>query len=321
VKRVAIALVVLLALTGCAETGSLIDKAQIDLGLQGLTDSLSELGVDTEYTAELTADYHYIVSVNATSGPLLEQDVIDVAVLVRQELGSGVFERTVANFSLTTPDGTVLGISDFSMTEEQLAGDVAYAFAVAEAYGAPASVFFGRTELGDYMRSVGVLDVVASPDWDAIRAVPDTTDAQPSWGFPGISATGELPPPEITDLVDAINAATPLLAQPDSGAFMYLDWYPRTGSAALVASDLDPVSPTASAYWPTYVTVAGLIDASPVDGLSFALYGNGTNLGMATAHFGACAEAVPADDFDTAIVAALMAAGVSGAQPGQCLEV
>ena len=40
VKRAAIALLALLALTGCAEVGSLAEKAQIDLALNNLTTEL-----------------------------------------------------------------------------------------------------------------------------------------------------------------------------------------------------------------------------------------------------------------------------------------
>jgi hypothetical protein len=312
-KRAALALIALLALTGCTEIGSISDKAQIDLALTALTTELDELaGIQTHYDAEIQPDYSYQIAVTATAPALAEQQLVAVARLVRDELGGGLFDRHRVRFELTEENGSGFSMSVFGLDDGDLAGDIAYAAAFGEAYGSPASVFFGEGNTPDtYGRVVAVALTADAPDWDAIRALPDSTRADPSWQVPGISFAGAVPAAPVTDLVDAIGRVVPL-DSPDP--WVFIDLYYAYAYVSLIGSDVDTADPAASSVWPIAVDVAALLDASGFSvGLSF--YGQ-TGQGNAFVHFSDCAEQVPPSQTDTVLATALGAPAVAG----QCLS-
>ena len=312
-KRVAIALIALLALTGCTEIGSISDKAQIDLALAKLTSELDDLaGIQTQYTADLQADYHYQIAVTATGPALAEQQLVAVATLVRDELGGGVFDRHSVRFDLTESDGSGLSMGVFDLEDADIDNDIAYAAAFGDAYGAPASVFFGEGNTADtYGRVVTVATAVQTPDWDAIRALPDASRADRSWQVPGISFAVEVPDAQVTDLLDAIGGVVPL---DSTDPWAYIDWYETYAYVSLIGSDVDVADPGASSFWPRAVDVADLLDASGRS-IGFSFYGQ-SGRSNAFVHFGVCAESVPPTDSDTVLAAALGGQAVAG----QCLS-
>ncbi len=326
-KRVAIALVALLALTGCAETGSLVEKAQIELGMQRLTQNLSELGIDTDYSAELTPDYNYVVYVTATGPELSEQQLAEVATVVRAELGAGVFatiaekfERSGSSFTLSSQEGTVFAIDDYAATEEQLRADIAYAYALGNAYGAPPTLFIGpanATTEGGYTCSAGVRGVVAAPDWTAIRALGDSACGLI---LPGLMLDGRELDTELTDLVDALGAVAPLLqfTEAHEDSFVTVDAYSDSVFVSYSADEVDVADPTASPRWPTVVAIAHELRESGLP-LTLYLYPSGGPESSSVA-FGPCSEVSPVNDADAVVAAALTAALGAEVMPGMCVH-
>lgn len=326
-RRVAIALVALLALTGCAETGSLLDKAQIDTGMQTLTSDLAELGLETTYTAELTPDYEYVVSVHATGPERTEQQLVQIASVVRAQLGSGIFastaaafDRTGASFDLTTPAGVVLAINDYTATDEQVAADIAFSFAVGEAYGAPSSTFFGLAgpESGSsYNCSVGMLRAVPSPDWDAIRELGGTAC---SLSFPGLSYEAGVPGAAVTDLVDALGELAPLMDfTTTQDSFITVDVYSDSTTVSYLVTGLDVENPVDSPSWPTAVAIARLVLASGAGPITLAYYPlNGS--GYSSVGLGDCPEVLQSTETDAALAQALTAELGAVVQPGLCVH-
>lgn len=313
-KRVAIALIALLALTGCTEIGSISDKAQIDLALTRLTSELDDLaGIQTQYTAELQPDYSYQITVTATSEALAEEQLVAAAILVRDELGGGVFDRHAVRFELNAEDGSVLSLATFDLEDSDIATDIAYAAAFGEAYGSPANVFFGEGNTADtYGRVVGVSIAVDSPDWDAIRALPDTSRADRAWQVLGFSFAEEVPGAQVTELVDAIGRVVPL-DSPDP--WVMIDWDDTYSYVSLIGSDVDVSDPAASSIWSVAGELAQLLTAAGLAASNLSFYGQ-SNSGPAIVHFGVCAESVPPTDSDTVLAAALGGQAVAG----QCLS-
>jgi len=316
-KRFAIALVAVLALAGCTEIGSLSDKAQIDLALNNLTNELDELaGITTEYTAELQADYSYQVGVSATSPALSEQQLVAAAILARDELGAGVFERHLVRFELYEDDGSVLSIGAFDLENSDIQGDIAYATAFGEAYGAPASVFFGEGNTADsYGRVVSTSVAVAAPDWDAIRALPDETRADRSWQVPGFSFSGEVPDARLTDIVDGLAA----IVQTADG--LTFDMY---GSDVTLWDPAysDLANPESSGSWTTAVQVAAYLATSQLPLPHLLYYGDGDagGSGIAVAFHGECpVDGLASTPEDAALATALASAlGDDLWAPGYC---
>lgn len=310
-KRVAIALIALLALTGCSEIGSLSDKAQIDLALDSLTTELDELaGIETQYTAELQGDYSYQVSVHASAPQLDAEQLIAAALLARDSLSEGVFDRAQVFFDLSVPEGVLLSMTSFAITEADLRGELMRASAVGEAYGSPATISIGEADEFGAGITIGVLTAASSPDWDAIRSLVGESPAR-YWAFPGLSFDGVMPPREITDLVDAIGGILPLGFTAD--VYTSVDWYGESLTVTVTAQDVDLADPTASTIWPQAQQVAALVAALPATSRSFMFYGDGSQ-GAATVFFGDCARSAALSDSDAVLAAALG----SGAQPGLC---
>jgi hypothetical protein len=305
------ALLVLVALSGCATIGSLGDKAQIDLALGSLAGELDDLaGIDLEYTAELQGDYSYRVEVHATAPQLDTAEFADAALLVRNELGAGVFERSAVYFDLSVPEGGRLWMTSFSITEAELRDALAFASAVGEAYGSPGTLSIAEADEFGNGIMIGVLSAVPLPDWDAIRSLV-AASSQQYWAFPGLSFDGDLPPREITDLVDAIGALQPLGFTAD--VHTSVDWYGESLTVTVVAKDVDLADPTNSSAWPHAQQVAALIAALPVPSRSFMFYGD-ANQGTATVFFGECAQSAVLSAYDAVLATALGAS----AQPGLC---
>ena len=307
-NRVAIALVALLALTGCSEIGSLSDKAQIDLALGNLTTELDTVaGIQTEYTAELQPDFTYQVYVHATAPQLDDEQLLAAALLARDALSEGVFDRGQVSFDLSVPEGALLSMWDFAITDDALRDELALAAQLGDAYGSAATLSIGQ---GDAASTVGVRSAAPSPDWDAIRALVADNPGR-SWSLPGLSFDGAVPPPELTDLVDGIGGILPLGFTEQ--VYVSVDWYGETTSVTVAAPDVDVADPTASSYWPQAQQVAALLAASALQSRSLMFYGLDRQ-GTATVFFGECAQSAVLSDGDAVLAAALG----SGAQPGLC---
>jgi len=315
--------------------GSLAVKAQIDLGLERLATTLDELaGIATEHTAEITGDYDYVVSVNSTATTLSEEQLVDVAIAVNDQLGHGVFEGRQVSFVLSVSEGVIYSSSDFSrLSDDQLATEIGYLYDLAEAYGAPLSISFdeGMGE-GAYTRIIGDLTTSAEPDWDAMRAVPDSSLADRGWRLSGVGATGSLPPNEVFELARALFEVVPRPAALDTptDAALFFDWVADAPNAdgpnadvldvALVYSADDLTQPAASPAWAQAVSVAKLIETAPLPPGTFAslAYYRATGDGWAAVRFGPCAKENGGSPDDTALAEALVASGVVGAVPGLC---
>lgn len=308
-----IALAGIVLLSGCTEIGSLSDKTQIGFAMEKLETELDDLaGISTEYTAELQGDFSYRVQVHSTAPQLSAEQLVDVALLVREQLSTGVLARTVAFFDLVHDDLSVLTMSQFGATESELRAAFERAAAVGEAYGSPATVNI------DEAIGIGFSQAAPSPDWQAIRGIAAQSPPTEYWAFPGLSWQGAMPPPELTDLVDAIGAVVSLGFEPQ--LYVSVDWYGEMATVTVAAEGVDVADPAASPMWEQAVQVVALIGASELTGSSFMFYALDAQ-GTAIVSVGQCSETVPTGDGDAVLAAALIAAGVlASVEPGQCLK-
>lgn len=299
-KRLAIALVALLALTGCAETGSLIDKAQIDLGLEALTEELIAVpGVTgVESHAELRGDYSYTITIAATAQTLPDSALRQVGAIAMEHLGTGVFDRHRVTFSIGSDAGTHLGMNRFSGFD--LDRELDYLAALSAAYGAPLGLTFY-----DDTRQISSLAPSANPDWEAMRAVPDDSPLERYWYLDPVSSFGALPDAATTDLAAALHQVVPV------GSDLSLE-IAGVDVTLMDAAYSDLSAPAASPSWAIAQQVATLVAASELPVPHLAYYGTG----FAVAHHGPCTvDDLPVTPEDEALAAAL---GEVEWHPGYC---
>ena len=295
-KRVAIALIAVLALTGCTEIGSIADKAQIDLGLAQLASDLEQVpGVTgVESHAELQGDYSYAISIGASAETLSDSALHQVGVIAMEQLGAGVFGRHHVTFSVGSETGTQLGMNRF--TGIDLDGELDYLAQLSAAYGAPLAINFY-----DETRQISSLAPSASPDWEAMRAIPDDSALERSWYFDALASMGELPDASATDLADALRAIVPLA----SGLSLDISGVDVT---LMDASYSDLSAPESSPNWPVALQVAAVVSASPLAVPHLAYYGDGSS-GFAVAYRGPCTvDDLVVTPEDEALATALAAA-------------
>lgn len=328
-------MVLVAALSGCTEVGSLALKAQIDLGLERLATKLNELaGISTEHTAEITGDYDYVVTVNSTAKTLTEEQLVDVVIAVHDELGHGVFEGRQVSYALSVSEGTIYSGQGFGqLSDEELVTEIGYLYDLAGVYGAPLSISFAEGEgEGAYTRFINDLATPANPDWDAVLAVPDSSLANRVWGLSGVGATGALPPSEVFELAHAMFEVVPRPATLDTpaDAMLIFDWVAGVPNAnpphanvldvTLLYSAEDFTQPAASPAWPQAVRVAQLIKTAQLPPRTFAslAYYRDNGDGWAAVRFGSCAKENVGSTDDIALAEALAASGVVGAVAGLC---
>lgn len=326
---------IVMALCGCSVIddvtrtgGAFVDGAVIDSALDGLTADLDKItGVTvTGAASEMQSDYTYRVSVDATSsGPLSEADAVRVLEAVRSTFASDALAGRSALFQLESED-TPLSLDGSAMSASELAGEVAYFYALADAYGSPLGLTLGSTrddsgvETG-YQR--GIRSLGGRPaDVGALVDVADTTTGQHEWELAGLSASGTLPGADVFALLDSLAEVAPELDYASSDRFtgVHLQWYGdrRVVHVALVSDTL--VAGAALSAAPDIET-ARLVVARAVQSRvalgQFSFYADDGSV-FATVRFTPCtADEQNATALDLELATAL---GSDSVVPGVCAE-
>lgn len=293
------------SLTGCTVTGSLVDKAQIDLALAQLTTELEETpgvtGVTT--TAELQGDYTYVVSVHALAD-FVKVDLTAVAALATEHLGTPGFDRQVVSFDLMVGETQILSIYGFDFSDDELAADLAYRAALSDAYGEQLGLSLSSYEDGNG-RVIFAPVNSPSPDWAAMRAVPDQSTTQfLSWQFGGLDAQGSFPDEQTTQLYDALLDIVPVFLTPsEDDYFSYMQSYGGSVDVYLQDPLYDLANPTAYTRWPLILEIVHAVADSEVSGV-LGVFSDGVS-GDAVVTFGECATIAPPTDRDSALAAAI----------------
>ena len=314
---VGLAVLAALLLSGCAEVGSLVNKANIDVGLQKLTTRLEEIPSVTTVTttAKITPDFSYAVDVKVVVDALVEVDILDIITAVTGTFAKDAFAVTEElAFELSSVDGAQLWLSPpYMEPTDELRKDVRYWIALSAVYPAPLSM-----ELWSRSRVISVYDdVPEEPDWAALRAVPDSSTSVKQWYLGGLDFSSEFPPDSVLELRDSL-----ALLAVDETEIVSLDQYaPGYASAQFFTAGAgDLTSPLTSSAWPRVLTAAQLIIDSGLPLVSFAYYADG-NLGISQVHVGQCGREVAATDPDEALWDALVASDLrlpEGSGAGYC---
>ena len=327
-RVVVVGLVTLAALflSGCDITGSLVSKAGIDLGLQKLTTELEAIPSVTTITPTVTlnGDYSYTVDLAVVAEELVEADVVDIAKAVSATFGNAPFTGTKSlTFELSASTEVALGEQfPVALTADEIANEVRYWFALSAAHGRPLMMSLYPDPDGDegsatYIRSISAWDE-ESPDWDALRAVPDVSTAQRGWSFAGFGSEGSLPPAEVIDLRIALAG----IALTDAEGYR-LDFY-RPGEIWVTAyAPANPEDVASSDAWLRMLDALRLVlDAGiPLTQLSYYGPAEDGRQSLALVHFGECAAADPASPGDGPLLEALTASNLdltAGIAAGWC---
>jgi hypothetical protein len=314
---VGLAVLAALALGGCTEVVSLVNKANIDVGLQKLTTRLEEIPSVTTVTptAKITPEYGYTVDVQVVVDELVEQDLLAVVVAVTETFAKDAF--SVADdlaFELSSVDGAQLWLSPpYMAPTEELQQEIHYWIALSAVYPAPLSMqLWGRS------RVISVYnDVPEEPDWAALRAVPDPSTAVKQWYLGGLDFSYKFPPDAVLDLRDSLAGLAT-----DETEFVSLDQYaPDYANVQFFTPGAgDSASPLTSSAWPRAITAVQLIIDARLPLVTFAYYADG-NLGISQVHLGACDLEVAATEVDEALWEALAASNLElpeGSGAGYC---
>lgn len=311
--RVAVVALVVLGLSGCAVAGSLVDKAQIDLGLAQLATDLEEIpGVNAvTSTAKITGDYHYEISVDATAEELSATALKQVADRTFEELSGGVFAKEKVRFTLSGSKGILLSIDDWTLEPQALDDALDYSAALAVAYGGDVGIEFQTAyEDMERTRSIHSLEFSDRSDWDAIRALPDNWDGRRSWGLGSLGAEEVLPGSDVTDLVDAVVELGPF----EDGFSVWVTGWQDTATVSIWYQEAEMSTLTSASNWPLIVQIADRVSATQfaTPGIELVVTGPSAN-----AFFGHCdAEAGSyAPEDDKALATALGAGWHAGACP------
>jgi hypothetical protein len=335
---VAIAIVVMLALSGCVATDAVTKKNLIELELAKLSGALYSLPyvgvVSTFYNEDAEFDQQVRVVVSATI-PTAERAIV-IAVAANAALSQDLLSTMSRSFELKNEGTTQFWQSEFGLTPDELSTELRYLFALQHAAGVPLSmgldVPWDDTAVQDYQRSIDAgLSIPQPGDWDALRSVeaPKKSAVQ-AWYFAGLSIIGSLPPPEVTDLLHVLEPVLPLYNSDQTVGYSWTSWDSIRQRFDVAIDYLDQGGTTSTQpftdkrLWSQVHAAAALIAESGVAGSSLVISSTvNDEYQSATVHFGTCAINGSVLNQDTAFADALMASGIelpSGSGPGHCDE-
>ena len=325
IVALAAAALVLLLLSGCDVAGSLVTKAGLDLGLQELTSELEEIRSVAAVmpTATLTGDYDYTVDLHVEVDDVVESDVQRIVAKVTETFEEAPFAGIKAlSFDLSASDGSrFTPYYPISIPPDELASEIHYWLEMVAAFGGPLDLGLYQDpehlDAVSYLRNIASTDYQRPVDWDAVRAVPDTSTALRTWNLDGLSITATWPPDAVLELRDSI-ASVPLN---DEGQ-LSLDSYASDYTSVSYFSPLleNPEQPIDTAGWPQVIAAVRLIAEADLPLVVFSYYGL-DNL-TSTVHLGVCEPEPPSAPADVAMWEALSTSNIAlpaGSGPGLCL--
>jgi hypothetical protein len=271
------AALVVLSLTGC----SLLFH-QDDVAEDPLRERIGDLVsvVDIRSTVDGFTDRSYFsVSVNE----LVESDLHTI-VASADELLAG---RDVT-FKVALDEQVLLTIvfpNDFSA--EELASEVDYWIALSGANKAPLGILLQHSRTGRY-RNIWDPDKTDLVDWEALRAVPDSSTADLSYHLDDIVSLTSMPTPDVIALRDRLVAIE--VADDETVSLEY--FAPGYIMVRYFSPEAGRSDPTAVANWPRVQEVVSEIAAMGLPQSNFVFstdFSDGYASG-ASVHLGDCAQ-------------------------------
>ena len=286
VMVVGLAVLAALLLSGCTEVVSLVNKANIDVGLQKLTTRLEDIPSVTTVTptAKITPEFNYTVDVRVVVDELVERDLLDIVAAVTETFASDAFTATESLlFGIEALDGAQLTLSEsFTISSDEMQNDIHYWVELSAAYGGPLSM-----EVRTGTRSIRAVDQGPTVDWAALRAVPDTSTGVGQWEIDGLFFT-EFPSDAVLELRDQL---AEIVSDDDEEEWVSLGEYsPGYSSVQFLSPDLKDLNdPATSTAWPRVLAAVGLLAraSSAVGPVTFTYSGYDNVAG--SVHLGECA--------------------------------
>jgi len=328
-KLAALLVVTALTLSGCSLVGevgqvggSIAEETALDAELSALRGTIVELDGVTDVTAtvEIEGDYEFFVEFAVTADGLTESVADEIVVAAGDAFSAGTLGKQDVFFTLTTEDDGALSFTSLALSGVDLSGEVEYWFAFQEAYGSPLrlSLYGDESVAGEapYLSHIETYSPGAVPDWDALRAVSDGTEAARSWRLYGVDVVGSLPPEPVTEVIDDLTRR--------AGEYIGLQWDGTTEVfiVAVYSPDLAVGMPLVdSPAWPSVRDAAALLAAAPARASTLSYYGDDPKTAVAV-HLGDCSGEMTAGPLDAGFGSALSATGVLvevQASPGRCL--
>ena len=320
-----LALATTLLLSGCAEAGSLVNRTGIDLGLQQLTSELEAIPsvATVTPTSTLNGDYSYSVDVRVVVDVLVEGDVVSILHAVAATFEAAPFTSTRAlSFGLTASDGSAFTpYYPLDISAHELDNEIHYWIALAAAYGGPLDMgLYGYpddyTGPEKYLRNISADDERRATDWDAVRAVPDSSTAHRSWNLSGLGFEEAWPPDAVLELRDSLAA----IVIHDEGNLALTSYAIDLIGVSYFSPLLeDPAMPATAASWPEVLAAVSLIVGSGFPLADFSYTGYDTVAGFV--HLGECGGEVQSAAGDDALWEALAASTIAlpaGSGAGYC---
>ncbi|TBN57950.1 hypothetical protein EYE40_11375 [Glaciihabitans arcticus] len=328
-KVAALLVVGALTLSGCSLIGevgqvggSMAEEAALNAELDALRGRIIDLDGVTDATAtlEIEGDYEFYVEFAVTADELSEP----VAAQIVEEIGDAFSAGTLAKqngfVGLEAADDSSLSWNTLALVGQDLSGEVEYWFALQEAFGSPLRVgLYGEDQAaGDapYLSSIATYAPGATPDWDSLRAVPDTTGAARTWQLYGVDVVGSLPPEPVTDVLADLTSTL--------GESFGMQWDgPKEAlTVAVYSAELTTGTPVEQTpAWDALRDAVALLAVAPVRSSTFSYYGEDQS-GKFAVHLGVCEGGLRETPLDASFLAALTAAGALDgveAAPGICL--
>jgi len=317
-SRVAVlALVLGMTLSGCHTLntlGSAADEVDISNGLEALEAELEGIPGVTGATSSMPmeADLKFVVSVAIDTDGLDSDGAQAVVAAVSDTFaGEKFLEQPNLSFTIASATDPIVNIPQWiGLPTEELAAQFQYLFELQAVYGEQLAMdllLVDPTSDGVYQRSITAATAPTTVDWAAMRAVPDSTTADPVWMLPGAYLLTTLPPERLDTLVEAVGEA-------DVAGSATVTWFGAddTFTLSVVPDVLAADSFTDLEAWDTIVALLEQA-ASPGLGLKeFAIAEDGRG---AVVHTGSCD--VPVTKRDTQLAKDLEASGITLA-PGTC---
>lgn len=264
-----VAVLVVLCLSGCGRW-----FVQHDVAEEPLREQIEDVASVVEIASSVDGTFGATVAVRVDE--LVAADIHTI-VARADELLAG---RDV-KFQIALGDQGLLSlIYPLDFSADEIASEVDYWLALSSANEAPLGMLL---QDGPY-RNIWDPDKDDKLDWDALRAVPDTSTAELSWYLDDMVAKVTMPTPDVIALHDRVAAI-----QVGDDEELLLDYFaPGYALVRYISPDAGLTDPTASASWPRLQEAVSEIKEGGPPAVNLVFHTEGSANG-GTLHFGECA--------------------------------
>lgn len=256
--------------------------------------------------------------------------LVAIATTAGRALTGVQFRAAVALLTVGIDDRGTLTQNGFAITDDQLAAEIAYWYAVENAIGVGLSLSLMKVDdeppYHREFKPAASSDALAVTDrfvanYPELRATADVTKATSWWVIPGL-VPSDLPPAEVIDLLDRVRLVAPLIdpaAVGDDGIApegVAVWWQGEEHGTRVIVNQHE----LRASDWPTVLELARLAIAMPNTSFSYGAM-DGDQHNEFRLYTTACDGDVSVEPNDQMLVDALAARGAvlpAGGGPGVC---